>query len=281
MAPETESRSVASAAAEAPSCPPCPPCEAAAAPAPDAPKAPPPAPVQGPKFSLLFHLVDKYEPVSFSHEAHVGYADKCASCHHQQTEVEGTPPCRECHGTALNDTKVPGLKAAYHRQCMGCHREYGSGPLACEACHPLRGTAGKAVPEPEKKAVAPSIVLGHIAKEYPPVTFNHELHTEIGEACTGCHHHHGAVEKTPPCRECHNTRATAPGVKKLGLEDAYHGQCIACHRKEGGPRECNECHVKPAAAATPAGDAGPAPAAAKPDAGPAPAAPPSAGPPTP
>ena len=37
---------------------------------------------------------------------------------------------------------MPGLKAAYHQQCMGCHREMGlEKPAAteCAACHQEKG----------------------------------------------------------------------------------------------------------------------------------------------
>jgi hypothetical protein len=50
------------------------------------------------------------------------------------------------------------------------------------------------------------------------------------------------VEKTPPCRECHDTLKTAPGEKKVGLKVAYHKHCLGCHHDKHGPEECDGCH---------------------------------------
>jgi len=228
-------------------CPVCPPCPAVA-PTPTAEK-----PLadkllssdNGPAVSVLYHLTNQYTSVKFDHRSHVEYSDSCGSCHHHQSEVESTPACRECHGQALQNLRRPGLKGAYHRQCMGCHRETGNGPLGCEECHPKRVKADQAdtpvpAPRPEER-----MMLGHLAREKPPLSFNHELHTEMADACRDCHHHQGEVEKTPPCRECHNTRDTKQGQQKPGLKDAYHTQCLTCHKEKFGPTECDGCHTVP------------------------------------
>jgi len=115
----------------------------------------------------------------------------------------------------------------------------GKGPLTCDGCHVKRIPGGAEVAE----AKGPNeVVLGHLAKDYPAVKFNHKSHAEMADNCEECHHHHGDVEKTPPCRECHNTLKTAAGDKKLGLKQAYHKQCLACHREKHGPEECDGCH---------------------------------------
>jgi len=226
--------------AKCPACPTCPPCPPAGA-AKDGTvglKA-----SDGPETSILYHLTDLYTPVKFSHKAHTGYAENCTVCHHHKSEVEKTPACRECHGLPFKTLAKPGLKGAYHRQCMNCHRESGSGPLGCEACHEKRKTPGKPVQETGPVGVGEKISLGHVAKEYGPVLFNHKLHLDMADSCQECHHHHGEVEKTPPCRECHNTRGSVAGEKKLGIMDAYHKQCLDCHRgKGGGPQKCEGCH---------------------------------------
>jgi hypothetical protein len=220
-----------------PPCPACPPAEAKETPA--ALKA-----SDGPETSVLYHLTDLYVPVKFSHKAHVSYAESCDVCHHHHSEVERTPPCRECHGQPFKTLSKPGLKGAYHRQCMNCHRESGSGPLGCEECHEKRKGA-PAAKEAQPIGIGTKISLGHIAKEHGPVAFDHKLHLDMADACSECHHHQGEVEKTPPCRECHNTRATVKGEKKLGLMDAYHKQCLGCHKgKGGGPQGCDGCHPK-------------------------------------
>lgn len=196
----------------------------------------------GPETSVLYHLTDIYAPVKFTHKAHTGYAENCKVCHHHHSEIERTPACRECHGLPFKTLAKPGLKGAYHRQCMNCHRDSGSGPLGCDDCHEKRKAIDKPPKVPGLEGIADTITLGHVAKEYGPVKFNHMIHVDMADTCKDCHHHQGEVEKTPPCRECHNTRATVAGEKKLGIMDAYHKQCLDCHRGMGGPQKCEGCH---------------------------------------
>jgi hypothetical protein len=193
---------------------------------------------------MLFHLADEYMAVKFSHKAHAASTGDCETCHHYHSEVERSPPCRECHGQPFKNLEKPGLKGAYHRQCMLCHRVTGKGPLECEGCH-TRRAPGDTVAPVEASRGPDQVSLGHIAKAYPAVKFNHHLHTEMADRCEDCHHHHGDVEKTPPCRECHNTAKAPAGEKKLGLKAAYHKQCLDCHHEKHGPEECEGCHKEP------------------------------------
>ena len=47
----------------------------------------------------------------------------CQGCHHNSPASKTPPKCVSCHSEAFNPAKpdVPGLKAAFHGQCMGCH----------------------------------------------------------------------------------------------------------------------------------------------------------------
>ena len=62
--------------------------------------------------------------------------EDCADCHHH-SQADQTPSCRECHDTPFNpvNLNLPGLKGAYHLQCLGCHREMESGTVGCYECH--------------------------------------------------------------------------------------------------------------------------------------------------
>ena len=197
---------------------------------------------QGPEQAVLYHLVSQYEPALFNHRGHLSYAANCTDCHHHAKSVEDFPPCRECHGVAFKDISRPGLKGAYHRQCMNCHRQLGSGPLGCVDCHKQRSDKDDAA-KLAKNNAPQKASLGHLAKEYPPVVFNHKLHEDVSDNCATCHHKPGEVELTAPCRECHGDQAK-PGVKQLGLKDAYHKQCLSCHQHMGGdaPQQCAGCH---------------------------------------
>lgn len=110
-------------------------------------------------------LAELYAGVEFDHASHVSLAEDCSTCHHHTT---GTPPrdpaclachdlsravsavaCRDCHApnpfsarfleekeqdVKRYHTDKPGLKAAYHLGCLGCHQEMG-GPTGCQDCH--------------------------------------------------------------------------------------------------------------------------------------------------
>lgn len=61
------------------------------------------------------------------------------------------------------------------------------------------------------------------------VTFNHNLHQ--------------IVMKTASCLPCHKTKTP---TKELSMsrfdQKAAHSFCKGCHKLQGGPVECHECH---------------------------------------
>ncbi|QGY38697.1 cytochrome C [Pseudodesulfovibrio cashew] len=82
--------------------------------------------------------------VAFEHDAHNEKAEleDCVICHHSKTEdgkqdlensSEGEP-CSSCHAETRTDGGTP-LMRAYHKQCIGCHKEKAKGPVACGECH--------------------------------------------------------------------------------------------------------------------------------------------------
>ena len=103
-------------------------------------------------------LMNKYGPVKLPHRKIVQtlfnnikndklvqyfHRDKntlCQGCHHNSPAAKKPPTCVSCHGRPFDerDPFKPGLMAAYHRQCMECHKEMGiEKPVAtnCVACH--------------------------------------------------------------------------------------------------------------------------------------------------
>jgi len=60
----------------------------------------------------------------------------CAGCHHHSPAGERPPRCAACHGpTAAATVDRPGLKVAYHRQCIGCHIAINIQKQGCTDCH--------------------------------------------------------------------------------------------------------------------------------------------------
>ena len=143
----------------------------------------------GPDSVELESLAELYEPVTFDHAMHVDLTDgNCAECHHHTTgmapsdencgrchqesgEEAAVVACRGCHAEKRFAAKYlaaieadhmvyhvgkPGLKGAYHQNCLGCHVEMGA-PAGCQDCHPRNEKggeffyAGKYAPKPGKK----------------------------------------------------------------------------------------------------------------------------------
>lgn len=113
-----------------------------------------------------------------------------------------------------------------------------------------------------------TLILDSLSDCFEPVTFDHEMHQD-GYSCAACHHHttgnnSGATNccrchaltnraETVRCSDCHGTPETlpeqlngeAPGLYHIdtpGLKGALHLQCLGCHREEGGPVGCHDCH---------------------------------------
>ena len=83
---------------------------------------------------------DQYKPVRFAHKRHAALADNCSQCHHlkpKEEEALETTRCSACHQEAFDEEHPEriGLKAAYHQQCMDCHKDMGKGPVDCKGCH--------------------------------------------------------------------------------------------------------------------------------------------------
>jgi len=62
----------------------------------------------------------------------------CQGCHHQSPAGEKPPLCQSCHEREPrgSDLLKPGLRGAYHRQCLGCHQSMDiQKPSDCTGCH--------------------------------------------------------------------------------------------------------------------------------------------------
>lgn len=110
-------------------------------------------------------LSNYFVPVDFDHVGHVDMIGGCSECHHHTTGAvpkneecqrchSGGKPvaaiaCRDCHAADPFSAAYvreqgadrfryhldqPGLKGAYHLNCVGCHRNAG-GPVDCVDCH--------------------------------------------------------------------------------------------------------------------------------------------------
>jgi hypothetical protein len=129
--------------------------------------------------------------------------------------------------------------------------------------------AGDDASSPAASSGPGTVRLESISNLYEPVSFDHEMHTEIAENCSQCHHEHPSAEQSN-CRDCHTLSAS--DFKKSatssftacqechgdfdssepnfpGLKAAYHRTCFKCHREMGDvavdPSGCTQkCHAK-------------------------------------
>lgn len=115
----------------------------------------PPTSDDFPETVKIGYLENKYAPSNFPHRKvvaalfnkangsalgrrfHGGAATLCAGCHHESKGMGQRPPsCKSCHGKTANlNRDQPGLTVAYHRQCLGCHKDMGLKQTGCTDCH--------------------------------------------------------------------------------------------------------------------------------------------------
>ena len=110
------------------------------------------SPEKGPEVVLLDQLSSQYVPVVFAHKLHAQMTQMtggCVLCHHHNPG-NGILRCRDCHSSpsAPENLKQPGLKGAYHRQCLNCHREW-SHKGDCAVCHAKKTADSVAVRVPD------------------------------------------------------------------------------------------------------------------------------------
>ena len=179
-----------------------------------------------------------YEPVMFDHKIHASMGDMgkgCLECHHYSSSKR-IPPCRECH-TNPKLLGQPGLKGAYHRQCMDCHRSW-SHSTACVNCHVPTVEGDKNL----KQITAHSNLSFQTHLDKPVmkiydtpykkgklVTFYHNEHADLyGLECVDCH-------QRETCANCHDKDQHTTVTKS---EEEIHNLCNACHKNDN----CQKCH---------------------------------------
>ncbi len=219
---------------------------------------------KGPDVVILNELEKVYLPVPFDHKGHAKMAEMtqgCVTCHHYTPAGQQHPACKTCHEITVagTDIRKPGLKGAYHRQCLNCHREW-IDETACAICHmPKTGQAkdGTAealpteydilahmhspIPEPDTRVYRAQAQQGAGSQ----VVFGHREHVHrFGLNCVDCHHEENCTrchtedrEEKPrptlaehhkPCMRCH----------KVDMDEAVTeiaGRCERCHWREGRP----------------------------------------------
>ena len=155
---------------------------------------------------ILKKTEDHYGPVRFMHSKHAAITNDCALCHHYRPVDESaseTVRCSACHQEAFNEEYPEriGLKAAYHQQCLDCHKQMNKGPIDCIGCHqknvPDHGELVQLPPDPEPTQVTAECLRCHEAagrdmlasahwlwKGPSPFTLKHRKAVHHGKATT-------------------------------------------------------------------------------------------------
>ncbi len=210
---------------------------------------------EAPDYFIIDRLVDLYTPVVFPHKLHAGMSELdvgCARCHHY-SEGDKIPKCETCHDKASNQDNLeqPGLKGAYHRQCLGCHREW-SHETQCSVCHPKRDPnrpielpkdAGDIAGQLHPNVQVPDLRVykkPDLGEDMAIVSFHHKDHVDkFGRKCAECH-------RKWDCSKCHTEgeAAVKEGEAKSKFEDMdLHQACGLCHQKQVDDN-CVFCHDK-------------------------------------
>ncbi|WP_419785263.1 sulfate respiration complex hexadecaheme cytochrome HmcA [Pseudodesulfovibrio sp.] len=93
-----------------------------------------------PHRKIVLKLYDGMKDSGLAANFHSVPEAMCQGCHHNAPASLNPPSCASCHAKPFTreDEGRPGLKAAYHGQCMGCHKSMGiEKPAAtnCVGCH--------------------------------------------------------------------------------------------------------------------------------------------------
>jgi hypothetical protein len=199
---------------------------------------------EGPDVVEIKDMSENYEGVIFSHKVHSQMSEVsngCAGCHHYNTSGP-VLACGQCHEKERfrEDVSVPDLKAAYHRQCLTCHKQWSRENGCNTQCHATKGTDPEKIRKPLLK-LHPQIqqpgklVWETNSEEGKIVTFYHDEHNKVFNIkCTTCHNNQN-------CSKCHPLKKDAKTEGPIKVQKSFeehHMACVDCH----AGAKCNKCH---------------------------------------
>jgi len=210
---------------------------------------------------------DLYQPVRFMHSKHANVLEDCTICHHRMPREDGDRygipvtiaglqklgavpiACSACHTDPFNpkDLGTPGLKGAYHRLCIDCHREseqvpHHRGPILYSAM--VRGPIARAL-----DTRAPTDCLACHAKKVP----NHNQLVKLDgnvdplavtKNCLSCHEKEGkAILNTAHWKWHGPSPYTIGHEKRVDLGKSYAAVNNFCINLNGNWPRCTSCHI--------------------------------------
>lgn len=199
---------------------------------------------------LISEEEDLFGPVRFMHKKHAAILGDCTGCHHYRPAdptAQEIARCSACHRKSFEPEMLEriGLKAAYHRQCMDCHKERNQGPVGCTECH------AKKVPDHSKLVKLPEnpspmdvtreclrchdkqgeemLQSAHWLWRGPsPFTEGHEKDIHLGKATNTVNNFCIALPSNwPRCTSCHAGYGWKDG--SFDFTDKSRIDCLVCH----------------------------------------------------
>jgi len=197
-----------------------------------------------PELLTIDGIEELYGPVKFKHKNHMHMAERiedCAECHHYIPPDLPKRKCQECHSANMIRDRLDmiSLNGVYHRECLGCHVEWGESSN-CELCHVSKRKdhsekLAKLIPKyrevkrPDQKIFVNRMFTG------PFVNFPHKFHADNKKiVCADCH-----VKE--PCAACHYQNEKAATLNVLA-RPGVHGTCRLCHDVQS-KGSCIKCHT--------------------------------------
>ncbi len=218
--------------------------------------------------SLIKEYSDIYEPVRFMHSKHANVLKDCTLCHHKIQKKDGDrygepvtmaklrekkqlpTDCVSCHNEPFEPKylDIPGLKGAYHRLCMDCHKEaeqvpYIRGPIIYSAM--VRGPGVRTL-----DTRAPTDCLACHPKNVPDHSKLVKLEGKpdalaVTANCLSCHENEGkAILKTSHWNWSGPSPYTVGHENRIDMGKATNTINNFCISVGGGnwPR-CTSCHI--------------------------------------
>ncbi len=216
---------------------------------------------------LIKKYSDLYEPVRFMHSKHANVLGDCTICHHRMAEKADDrygkkvtlaelrqkkklpADCHSCHGKPFDPAHldIPGLKAAYHRLCMDCHKEaeqttHIRGPVTYSAM--VRGPVARTL-----DTRAPTDCLSCHPKNVPDHSKLVKLRGKpdalsVTENCLSCHEKEGkSILKTSHWNWHGPSPYTLGHENRIDMGKATNTINNFCINLTGNWPRCTSCHI--------------------------------------
>ena len=186
-------------------------------------------------------------------------AASCSGCHHHmdKTRRPDDATCRHCH-MLLPGSAAPGKRAKPEDLVLTPEQKAKVAEIMLKGRNLKPGIyAVEDIPE--------KVAIKELVDQYEPAEMPHRkivlslmkgmkdnplagyFHSEQGTICQGCHHNSPAAKKPPRCGNCHGKPFDERQPNRPGLQAAFHGQCMSCHKAmtlaKPAATACTECHM--------------------------------------